>query len=76
MKHLGNEARIRKELELETVPQAIENRLRRVYAELPGEVPATYAGRPGAYTEGVWEEVKAAPRRLSWPLRGWWRQVC
>ncbi len=46
MKHLrrGNEEtrRLLKELEIPAVPAAVENRLRRIYAELPGEMPQTY----------------------------------
>ena len=48
MKHLqrGNEEtrRLLKELEIPAVPAAVENRLRRIYAELPGEMPQTYGG--------------------------------
>ncbi|MEH2935565.1 DUF4179 domain-containing protein [Acutalibacter sp. JLR.KK004] len=48
MKHLqrGNEEtrRLLKELEIPAVPAAVENRLRRIYAELPGEMPQTYEG--------------------------------
>ncbi len=60
--------RLREELELEAVPQAIEKRLRQVYAELPGEVPQTYLGSRMASEPGEWQEVEPVPVRRR-PLR-------
>lgn len=59
MKHMRkndhDKAKFLQGLELTAVPPAVEARLRQVYAELPGDVPQTYAG-PMAEIDG-YEEV-------------------
>jgi len=73
MKHLREDAlyRLRKELELDAVPQAVDARLRQVYAELPGEVPETFAGTAigRGPLEDYEEVVPVAVRRKPWPVR-------
>lgn len=59
MKHMQQKdhekAKFLQGLEITAVPPAVEARLRQVYAELPGDVPQTYAG-PMAELDG-YEEV-------------------
>ncbi len=59
MKHMRkndhDKAKFLQGLEITAVPPAVEARLRQVYAELPGDVPQTYAG-PMAEIDG-YEEV-------------------
>lgn len=75
MKHFRNKnterQRLLHELEISTVPPAVENRLRQVYAELPGEVPQSYAGRAcGKETADFVEVFPTEVRPMSRLLRG------
>lgn len=60
-------AHLQKELELKTVPQAIEDRLQQVYAQLPAAAPVP--AEP--HSRAAYEEVEpVVVRRMPWPLRG------
>ena len=76
MKHLQKHAhndgdtRFLRELELAAVPAAVEARLRQVYAELPRELPHSYAGPAARGAEEYDEVLPVQVRRMPWALKG------
>ena len=70
MKHTGSPGSCDlRELEIDRVPEAIERRLRAVYAELPREVPQSFAGK-AAGRDDIEMIEPVAVKRLPWPVRG------